>query len=146
MPATQTWSPSGRPGLRPHNRLLRLSRLLRHYRPSTPGTSRLATSGWQVLPLTPTVIDAHGRAARAVSYVDRFACDWHRLAGVWEGGRWCRSGGRAPSRACHDRRNHGPGRTPYEDVRRPARRAVGNPRKLHARPGAAERSFRVAAT
>jgi hypothetical protein len=24
-------SPSGRPGLRPHNRLLRLSQLLRHY-------------------------------------------------------------------------------------------------------------------
>src|SRR3712207_7926933 len=32
-----TWrSPSGRPGLRPHTRLLRLSQLLRHYPPSRP--------------------------------------------------------------------------------------------------------------
>ena len=80
----ERWSPSGRPGLRPHNRLLRGSQLpgtVRHYCPSPVRASCLMTRTRQDLPLSRTVIDRRpDESSGARSYVGRFACDWHRLA------------------------------------------------------------------
>ena len=99
------WSPSGRPGLRPHNRLLRLSRLgaTTHLLPSGP--SCLTTGTGQDLLLSRTVIGWSVSGSRPLRqpYVDRFACDWHRLA---------------DGTCSSPRRNHGPGRTPCRDASR----------------------------
>src|SRR5512143_1321439 len=61
--------------------------------------SCLTTGTRQDLRLSRTVIGSEE------PYVDRFACDWHRLALE------------IPTARASRRRNHGPGRTPYTDAR-----------------------------
>jgi len=102
-----TWSSTPQP---PAEVLAACLPLLTFSRPPT----HLATGPRQDLPLSRTVIGAPPEERRKTPYVDRFACDWHRLADLTPG--WTRA-----SR----RRNHGPGRTPCTDVSRRPEQSKG---------------------
>src|SRR3954467_4980277 len=104
------------------------------------GTLHLAGSDGQDLRLSRTVIGAADRGP-AAPYVDRFACDWHRLAGRFRAGvQHLGMSGPGPAR-----RNHGPRRTPYTDVSGTPLISVGDgvcgwpPRSRSRRPAARRR-------
>ncbi len=113
-PARPTWSSTPQPPAETPAACLPLLVFSRRRPHLTVGTG-------QDLLLSRTVI-----ASAREAYVDRFACDWHRLV----------------ARVCPDRRNHGPGRTPYRD-RSPCTKAA---KGVHLRIHRAGERRRVAAT
>ena len=128
------WSPSGRPGLRPHNRLLRGSQLVLPLLPFSRRPSCLMTGTRQDLPLSRTVIDRHRSGSGARSYVGRFACDWLRLAvrpvDPWPGGATTDPDGLHRATVGHDWSPRNPGPNPLPRRRRGRDGEHGQPARL----------------
>ena len=98
------WSPPGRPGLRPHNRLLRLSQLLCHYRPSPVDV--VSDDGGEAGLTSKPHRDRRSGASSGASLT------WAVSPATGIGLPSCRATASGASR----RRNHGPGRTPCTDA------------------------------